>query len=510
MNPQLKIGLTSLLFAAALVGFVGPAAAQTEPAAEPQTVTFRFVQTNDLDRMEESNGRGGFARLAAVLKAERAEGQTFFVHSGDTISPSLLSGIDKGAHMIDILNQMSVDVMTPGNHEFDFGAETFRTRIGEAKFPIVTSNVREPGGVQPANTVDETILDVEGVKIGFYGLTTTETPEASSPGDITFADEIETATAKQTSLKDQGADFVVAVVHSGFTEDMELAREGLADLVLSGHDEHLMVFYNGKTVLTESESQADHVVITTITLTKTVEDGETDVSWTPEFEVVDTANVEPDPEIAAVVKTYQDKLDKELGVEIGTTETPLDSRRATVRSQEAAVGNLIADAMREAVDADVAITNGGGIRADREYEAGTKLTRADIFAELPFGNKTVKLEVTGQVILDALENGVSQVEEVAGRFPQVSGMNVEVDLSKPTGERVQSVTIGSTPLDPAKTYTLATNDFMAGGGDGYSAFVGSPNLIDAADAQLMASQVIDYVAAKGTVSPQPEGRIKAM
>ena len=131
-------------------------------------------------------------------QAERAEGTTFFVHSGDTLSPSLLSGIDKGAHQIDILNQMGVDVMTPGNHEFDFGADNFRTRIGEAKFPIVTSNVREPGrraarehGRRPRwSTVGD-------VKIGFYGLTTAETPEVSSPGDITFADEIETAKKKQ-------------------------------------------------------------------------------------------------------------------------------------------------------------------------------------------------------------------------------------------------------------------------------------------------------------------------
>src|SRR6185503_3493729 len=137
-----------------------------------------------------------------------------------------------------------VDVMTPGNHEFDFGADTFRTRIGEAKFPIVTSNVREPGGAQPANTVDTKMVTVGDVKIGFYGLTTRDTPDVSSPGDITFADEIETARARQESLKKDGADFVVAVVHSGITEDMTLAREGLADLVLSGHDEHLMVFYN--------------------------------------------------------------------------------------------------------------------------------------------------------------------------------------------------------------------------------------------------------------------------
>ena len=111
------------------------------------------MQTNDIDRMEEKDGRGGFARLAAVVERERAEGPTFFVHSGDTLSPSLLSGIDKGEHVRSTSSTTwRVDIMTPGNHEFDFGKDVFRARIGEAKFPIVTSNVREADGGQPANT----------------------------------------------------------------------------------------------------------------------------------------------------------------------------------------------------------------------------------------------------------------------------------------------------------------------------------------------------------------------
>ncbi|MGH6925207.1 MAG: bifunctional metallophosphatase/5'-nucleotidase [Propylenella sp.] len=503
MMTRLKTGLRTALFAAAVTSLALPALAET--------FTLRFVQTNDIDRMEEDDGRGGFAKLAAVANAARAEeGTTFLVHSGDTLSPSLLSGIDKGAHIIDILNHMSVDVMTPGNHEFDFGAEVFRARIGEATFPVLTSNVREPGDGQPENTIDTLIKEVGSVKVGFYGMTTAETPEVSSPGDITFADEIETARARQAELKEAGADFVVAVIHSGFTEDMELARQGLADLILTGHDEHLLTYYNGRTAMTESESQAEHVVVTTITLDKTEKDGRVSVSWTPAFEVIDTIGVEADPDIAAVVKGYQDKLDQELGIEIGTTETPLDSRRASVRSQETAIGNLIADAMRTAVAADVALTNGGGIRADREYAAGSKITRGDILAELPFGNKTVKLELAGAKLREALENGFSQVEEGAGRFPQISGMTVEVDLKKPAGERVVSVMVGDAPLDDSKTYTVATNDFMARGGDGYTAFVGAPNLIDEVDAQLMASQVIDHVAEIGNVAPKVEGRIKAM
>ena len=165
MNPRLQNTMRSALFAVALSALVAPSLADT--------VTLRFVQTNDIDRMEERDGRGGFAKLAAVVERERAEGTTFFVHSGDTISPSLLSGIDKGAHQIDILNQMGVTVMTPGNHEFDFGKDVFHQRIGEAKFPIVTSNVREADGT-PAGQHDRrrSIVEADGVKIGFYGLTT--------------------------------------------------------------------------------------------------------------------------------------------------------------------------------------------------------------------------------------------------------------------------------------------------------------------------------------------------
>ena len=120
----------------------------------------------------------------------------------------------------------------------------------------------------------------------------------------------------------------------------------------------------------------------------------------------------------------------------------------------------------------------------------------------------VKLEVTGDKIEAALENGFSQVREVGGRFPQVSGMEIVADLDQPPGDRVVSVTIGGAPLDPARTYTLATNDFMARGGDGYKAFIGAKMLIDPAGGVLMASQVIDHVAAASTVEPKVEGRIK--
>ncbi|MEO8668125.1 MAG: 5'-nucleotidase C-terminal domain-containing protein [Bauldia sp.] len=477
--------------------------------APAETATLTFVQTNDIDRMEERDGRGGFARVMAVVEAERAKGPTLFVHSGDTISPSLLSGIDKGAHIIDILNHMGVDMMVPGNHEFDFGPEVFRDRMKQATFPIVASNMREADGSQPVNTADTRIVTLAGIRIGFYGLTTEDTRTVSSPGDIVFAPSVETGAARARALRAEGVDLVVAVVHTPLDVDMRLVRNGAADLVLSGHDEHLLAFYDGKAALTESESQGNYAVVTTLTVEKTEKDGKTNVTWRPDFRIVDTATVTPDPEIAALVKTYADKLDTEMKVAIGVTATPLDSRRATVRGAEAAIGNLIADAIRTAVGADVGLVNGGGIRADRQYDAGATLTRGDIFAELPFGNRTVKLAVTGEQLRQALENGVTLAGQLGGRFPQVSGLTVTLDLDRLPGDRVMSVAVGGKPLDPAATYTLATNDFVAKGGDGYAVLTRATQLIDPIAGQLMATQVIDYIARAGTVSPKVEGRIVA-
>lgn len=498
--------LTSRPFTALRAGFLGLSLLMSGTALAQEAVTIRFVQTNDIDRMSPEKGRGGFAKLATVIKEEKAKGNAFFVHAGDTISPSLLSGFDKGAHIIDILNHMGVDAMVPGNHEFDLGPDAFRARMKEAKFDVLATNIIDGNGL-PENTKPEKMVEVQGIKIGFFGLTTEETPIASSPGSIKFASTIDTARAKAKELREKGADVVVAIAHTPLEVDMIVGRSAGVDVIISGHDEHLLAFYDGKVVLSESESQGNYINVVELAVTKATKDGKSTITWTPNFRIVDSATVKPDPEIEAVVKGYEDKLSKELDIEIGVTETPLDSRRATVRGGEAAMGNLIADALKASVGADVAITNGGGIRADKQYAAGQKLTRRDILAEMPFGNTTVLLEVKGEQIKAALENGVSQVRELGGRFPQVSGIVAEIDLKEPVGSRVKSVTVNNQPLDPAKIYKLATNDFMARGGDGYRAFADAKSLVDISASQLMASQVIDYVAKAGKVAPKVEGRV---
>jgi len=231
--------------------------------------------------------------------------------------------------------------------------------------------------------------------------------------------------------------------------------------------------------------------------------------WEADMRMVDTLNVSEDAAVTAKIEEYNNLLSKELDIKIGKTITELDSRKKTVRTEEAAIGNLIADAMRDGVGADIGFANGGGIRANKIYAPGTVITRGDILTELPFGNVVVKLELSGAQVWDALENGVSQVENGAGRFPQVSGMSFVWNPKAQGGSRVISAKIGGQPLNKGRNYTVATNNYAASGGDGYSVFKKGKVIIDASGATLLASMVMNYIKVKGTVSPKVEGRIVA-
>ena len=202
-------------------------------------------------------------------------------------------------------------------------------------------------------------------------------------------------------------------------------------------------------------------------------------------------------------------LDAALNVEIGTTDVALDSRRNVVRSEESSMGNLIADAMRVQTGADIGLMNGGGIRADRTYDAGAKLTRRDILTELPFGNTTQVTELPGTQVLLVLENAVSQVEKGAGRFAQVSGLTFTYDPTAEPGARVSEVMVAGAPLAPDSLYKVAVNDYILGGGDGYDS-LGGGKLDPSVGGRLVANDVMDYIEKAGTVAPAVEGRIKVL
>ena len=340
--------------------------------AAPRVVDVTFLVFSDIYEMAERNGRGGFARVAGALGAERAKKRNVIVAlPGDTLSPSLMSSLDKGAHIIDLLNRMKLDVFTPGNHEFDFGEAVFRARMAEAKFPLLAANLRDGAGKPLPGFADNKILDIDGVKIGLFGLTDDESARRSNPGALRLSSAIETARQQAQQLRAAGADLVVAVTHSEWQDDLRLAKLGGIDLVLSGHDHNLLVAYDGRSAI--AETQADGANVVAVDLAIRVDDApERKLTWTPKFRVIDTADVAPDASIAKRVAQYLAAMDKDLDKVVGVTRTPLDSRKASVRGHETAIGNFIADAMREAAGAEVALLNGGAIRGNRTYDAGAQ------------------------------------------------------------------------------------------------------------------------------------------
>jgi 2',3'-cyclic-nucleotide 2'-phosphodiesterase (5'-nucleotidase family) len=259
----------------------------------------------------------------------------------------------------------------------------------------------------------------------------------------------------------------------------------------------------------EAGEDSEKVAVMDLKLTSYEKRGKKRFKWEADMRMVDTLNVSEDAAVAAKITEYKELLSKELDIKIGTTSTELDSRKKIVRGGEAAIGNLIADAMREGVDAEIGFANGGGIRAKKIYTPGTTITRGDILTELPFGNVVVKLELSGAQIWEALENGVSQFENGAGRFPQIAGISFVWNPKAQAGSRIISAKIGGQPLNKGRSYTVATNNYSASGGDGYKVFKKGKVLIDASGATLLASMVMDYIKAKGTVSPKVEGRIVA-
>jgi 5'-nucleotidase / UDP-sugar diphosphatase len=476
--------------------------------AQAETVNLTLLLVNDIDKMEGAGPRGGFARLAGVVEAERAKGgNLLYVHAGDTLSPSLMAAFDHGKHVIELLNIAPPDVFVPGNHEFDFGKDVFLARMSEAKFPLFAANLQDAAGKPLQGFAATKMFEFGPARIGLVGLAADDSPVKSSPGDLKFLPTVETGIAEATKLRAAGADLVIAVAHASRSKERALFDSRTADVILSGDDHDLNIFFDGKTLLAESKEQGEFVTAVDLAIDIEEKDGRRTVTWWPNFRIIDTAKVEPSAVAAAKTKEFESQLSKELDVEIGTTETPLDSRRPIVRGGEAAIGNLIADAMRLAVGADIAITNGGGIRGNKEYPAGTRLTRRDVLSELPFGNKTVLVTLKGASLLKLLENGVAQVEEGAGRFSQVSGLALEVDLRKPAGSRVIAVKVGDKALDPQATYKVATNDFMLRGGDGYTAFAEGEVILNELEGKLLADDVMTFIGKSGTIAPKVEGRV---
>jgi len=484
----------------------------TAPAsAKDVKVNLTILGVGDVYNFTAKHGRGGLSRLNAVARAERANHpNSLYVFDGDMLSPSILSGFDHGQNMIDLTNLVPFDIAVPGNHEFDFGTANFAEKLKSSKYPWAAVNITNADGSAVAGIGGTIIKQFGDLKVALVPVAQDTTPEVTSSGDLQFGGTVASGVAAAKAARTAGADIVIGVVQTDHSNDRALIKSHAFDVILSGDDHDYATSYDGITAYVETSIDARFLTPIDLAVTIGEKHGKRRIRWTPNFRFIDTASVTPDPETQAMVDKFKASLDASLNVEIGATTGPLDSRRNVVRGEESAMGDLIADALRAATGADIAIANGGGIRADRTYDAGTVLTRRDILTELPFGNATVMTELTGAQVLAALENGVSQVEKGSGRFPQLSGVSIVYDPAAAPGSRIVSVKVGGADLDIGATYKLATNNYILGGGDGYKTLGQGKLLINSANGNLMANDVIDYIVAQGGVTAKVEGRIKTV
>ncbi|MGB9844026.1 5'-nucleotidase C-terminal domain-containing protein [Thermodesulfovibrio yellowstonii] len=456
---------------------------------------------------------GGLARIYTIVKEERAKNpNTILIDAGDHIQGANIANFFKGQNVVEIYNAMGYNYATFGNHEFDWGKEVTKQRINEAKYTYLCANIIDTSTGKTFAPKAYDTMEFSTLKLGFYGLDTKELPILVNPVGIEglkILDPIDTAKQMVETLKKDGSDFIITISHLGYNDGAGDDDKTLASTV-SGIN--LIIGGHTHTVLKQADIVNGVYIVQTgekgLNLGKIYLDFENTYSGSKlvnfRYTLVPiTDAIKENADIKAMITPYEDKLKKEMDVVIGEALVDLDGERANVRSKETNLGNLVTDFMREISKTDIAITNGGGIRASIK-KGPVKV--GDVYNVLPFDNVIVKLELTGKDILDALENGFSQVEAGAGRFPQVSGLVVKVNKKNPPMKRVVEVLINGKPLDLNKIYTVATNDFMANGGDGYTAFKNAKSSLWPTG-NWMRDDFVEYVKKHTPLNPQVEGRI---
>jgi 5'-nucleotidase / UDP-sugar diphosphatase len=531
-NPPVK----SLALAALALGLASPALAQTQ---------LHILHLNDfhsrLDPIsafgstcsatDDAEGRcfGGAARLQTLVTQMRddlsAAGHPVLVlDAGDASQGSLFYTTYGGRAEAQFLERLGVDAMAVGNHEFDLGPEGLAVFLDEVSFPILSTNLDvSANNLLAGRVLPHTILERGGLRIGLISALATDTPEIASPGPtVRFLDEIETLSAAVAELQAAGAAPIIALTHVGLTRDTEIAAAvpGLA-AVIGGHSHTLMSSTNpnrqapyplwvdndhgGIVPVVQAGSNGRYLGHLVLELD---EAGGLLHAFGDTIEV--GAAITPHPETLAWVDELRGPIAEITAQVVSEAAGDIDGARETCRQMECAMGNLVADAMLARV-ADqgitIAIQNGGGLRAS--ITAGP-VTKGQVLAVLPFQNTLATFQLSGADIVAALENGVSRLEDGAGRFAQVAGLRYTFDPALPAGSRVSEVEVQAggawAPIDPAAIYGVVSNDFMRAGGDGFSMF--RDRAINAYDfGPDLADVLTEYMVANQPYMPALDGRI---
>ncbi len=507
-------------------------------AAQDDTFALTVMHTNDTHARHEpdGDGNGGVARQATVVNQIRAEVEnSLLLDAGDRFTGTLFHTTYLGQDQVAIMNALGYDAMTLGNHEFDNGDQVLADFVAGLDFPVVTANIDFNASPELANSgiTPYVVLDVNGQQVGIIGLTTADTQNIASPGDsLVWSDDYAgVANAAAAELAGVGVNKIILLTHTGINVDNAFvgSLENI-DLVVGGHSHTL--FSNmtagaaGEYPL-EFTSPLDQPILYVQAGQYNQYLGRIDLEFDADGVLTGwdgdsiflTRYITPEPLVDQIVADLAVEVNELSNTPIGaTTDVFLTGDRSVCRVEECNLGNLIADSMRWETGAQIAIMNGGGVRAD--IDEGD-ITLGEVLTVQPFGNTISIFEATGADIIAALENGVSgitlndagQVSRggAPGRFPQVSGLRFSFDPTQEAGSRIVSVEVlmedGSfAPIDPEATYTVVTNNFVRTGGDGYSMF--AENAINPYDFGRTDYEVTaEYMATISPITIGVEGRI---
>lgn len=472
---------------------------------------------------------GGIARLKTIIDDTRAKydgANSLLLSAGDNFQGSLYYTTYKSKVVSDFFNQMGFDVVATGNHEFDDGPEEFMKFIEAAEFPIIGGNFDVTRDPDLAGKIKGSIVvEIGGEKIGIIGATTEDTPEIASTADIEFHDVIQYVRGASEALDAAGVNKIILLSHIGYTVDLEVAASlPLVDVIVGGHSHSLLGSMEGAagpypTMVTNPDGvevpvvQANQYGKYLGDIAITWDDNGVVTSAVGEPYLID-ASVTANAEFADQLQTLLGPIEELTSTVIGTATDKLEGAREVCRVQECSMGNLLADAILDRVadqGATIAFQNGGGIRAS--IDAG-EITIGDVLTVLPFSNTLATVQISGADVIEALENGVSDIENGAGRFAQVAGLKYSYTLAEPAGSRVSDVLVkgdGDTwvPIDEEATYTIVTNNYVRGGGDGYGTFAEGENPYDFGPP--LEQVVAEYIAKLGgEYTPYTDGRITVL
>ena len=458
---------------------------------------------------------GGTARLVTAIETARARtNNSILVDGGDQFQGTLFYTYYKGKLAAEMMNKLGYDGMTVGNHEFDDGPEVLAGFIDTVNFPILMSNADVSAEPLLADKLAKsTVIERDGEKIGMIGLTPQNTGELASPGDnVIFIDPSDAVQGEVDKLTLMGVNKIIVLSHSSYSVDQVVAANTTGvDVIVGGHSNTLLSNTNDRASGPYPTMVGNTAIVQAYAYGKFL--GELNVTFNDAGEIV-TAVGEPisiDGTIAEDVATVARIAEMAIPLEeirtrvVASSAAAIEGDRSVCRVMECEMGNLVADAMLDRVSDQgivISIANSGGVRAS--IDAGD-VTMGEVYTVLPFQNTLSTFDVTGETLIAALENGVSEYEDVAGRFPQVSGMSYTVDPAAEVGARISEVKIGGLAIDMAATYGVVSNNYVRGGGDGYKMFRDAANAYDFGPD--VAEVLADYMAAQGNYAPYIDGRI---